>query len=56
MNDPVAFSGLTGVRALSLLHRLGMLGDHRGENLCERSTRFIIRKDAYRWQFPGFIH
>lgn len=52
MNDPVAFSSLTGVRALSLLHRLGMLRETIGsENLCERSTRFIIRKDAYRWQF-----
>ena len=50
--DPVQFTSMTGVRALSLLHRLGMLNETVGsDNLCERNTRFIIRKDAYRWQF-----
>jgi conjugal transfer pilus assembly protein TraU len=52
MNDPVRFSSLTGVRALSMLHRLGMMRETIGnDNLCERNTRFIIRKDAFRWQF-----
>ena len=52
MVDPVQFTSLTGARALSLLHRLGMLNETVGnDNLCERNTRFIIRKDAYRWQF-----
>ena len=52
MNDPVRFTSLTGVRALSLLHRLGMLRETIGnDSLCERNTRFIMRKDAFRWQF-----
>lgn len=51
MVDPIRFSSLTGARALSLLHRLGMLKEAIGnDNLCERNHRYIIRKDAYRWQ------
>lgn len=52
MVDPVQFTSLTGVRALSMLHRLGLLNETIGnDNLCERNPRYIIRKDAYRWQF-----
>lgn len=52
MLDPVQFTSLEATRALSLLHRLGMLNETIGnDNLCERNPRFIIRKDAYRWQF-----
>jgi len=50
--DPVSFTSLTAVRGISLLHRLGMLNETIGsDNVCERHPRFIIRKDAYRWQF-----
>ncbi|QIL84353.1 TraU family protein (plasmid) [Diaphorobacter sp. HDW4A] len=52
MIDPVGFTSLTAMRGVSLLHRLGMLNETIGnDNLCERHPRFIIRKDAYRWQF-----
>jgi len=52
IQDAVRTTSLTAVRGLSLLHRLGMLNETIGnDNLCERNPRFIIRKDAYRWQF-----
>lgn len=51
MVDPVRFTSLISTRALALLHRLGMLNETIGdENLCKRNPRFILRKDAYRWQ------
>ncbi|WP_234305502.1 TraU family protein [Diaphorobacter sp. J5-51] len=51
-NEPVRNSSLAAFRAMSLLHRLGFLTETIGNsNLCERSKRLIIRKDAYRWQF-----
>jgi len=51
MNDPVGFSSLIATRSLALLHRLGMLNETIGEdNVCQRHTRFILRKDAFRWQ------
>lgn len=51
-NEPVRSSSLTAFRSLSLMHRLGFLSETIGnDNLCERNRRFIIRKDAYRWQF-----
>lgn len=51
-NEPVRSSSLTAFRSLSLMHRLGFLSETIGnDNLCERQKRFIIRKDAYRWQF-----
>lgn len=51
-HDPVSNSSLTAVRTLSLLHRLGLLNETIGKsNVCERNPRFVIRKDAYRWQF-----
>jgi conjugal transfer pilus assembly protein TraU len=50
--DTVSFTNLIAVRGISLLHRLGMLNETIGSsNVCERHTRYIIRKDAYRWQF-----
>lgn len=50
--EPVRSTSLTAFRGLSLLHRLGMLSETIGnDNICERHPRFIIRKDAYRWQF-----
>ena len=49
--EPVRASSLTAFRALSLMHRLGFVQDTVGsDNLCTRHPRFIIRKDAYRWQ------
>lgn len=51
-NEPVRSTSLTAFRALSLMHRLGVLSETIGNgNLCERNKRYIIRKDAYRWQF-----
>lgn len=51
MVDPVRFTSLIAVRSMSLLYRLAMLHETIGdENLCERNPRFIIRKDAFRWQ------
>ena len=50
--DPVTLSSLTAVRGISLLHRLGLLNETIGKsNMCERNPRYVIRKDAYRWQF-----
>ena len=47
----VDVSSLTAVRALALLHRLGLVNDTVGEeNICERKPRLILRKDAFRWQ------
>lgn len=51
-SDPVSMTSLTAVRGLSLLHRLGLMNETVGtDNVCERHPRFVIRKDAYRWQF-----
>lgn len=50
--EPVRNSSLIAFRSLSLLHRLGFLSETIGNhNLCERNLRYVIRKDAYRWQF-----
>lgn len=50
--EPVRNSSLTAFRALSLMHRLGFLAETIGNsNLCERNLRYVVRKDAYRWQF-----
>ncbi len=50
--EPVRNSSLTAFRGLSLMHRLGFLSETIGnDNLCERQRRYIIRKDAFRWQF-----
>ena len=52
MVDPVRFTSLTAFRGLSLMHRLGFLSETIGNaNLCDRTIRHIVRKDAYRWQF-----
>lgn len=51
MVDPVRFTSLIATRAIAVLHRLGLLNETIGnDNLCERKPRFILRKDAYRWQ------
>lgn len=51
MTDPVGFSSLIALRSISMLHRFGMLSETIGEsNICRRNTRYLIRKDAYRWQ------
>ncbi|ADV02143.1 TraU family protein [Alicycliphilus denitrificans] len=50
--EPVRATSLSAFRGLSLMHRLGFLSETIGsDNLCERNQRFVIRKDAYRWQF-----
>lgn len=50
--EPVRNSSLIAFRSLSLLHRLGFLAETIGShNLCERNLRYVVRKDAYRWQF-----
>lgn len=50
-SEPVRASSLTAFRALSLMHRLGFLSETIGrQNLCERNRRYVVRKDAYRWQ------
>lgn len=52
MKDPVGFTSLIATRSLALLHRLGFLSETIGnDTLCERPLRFILRKDAFRWQF-----
>lgn len=52
MKDPVGFTSLIATRGLAMLHRLGLLSETIGrESLCERPLRFILRKDAFRWQF-----
>jgi len=52
MDDPVRFTSLIATRAIALLHRLGLMNETIGtDNLCERNPRFILRKDAFRWQF-----
>lgn len=47
----VAFSSLIATRALFLMHRLGLVKDTVGEeNICKRKVRYMMRKDAFRWQ------
>ncbi len=47
----VDVTSLISVRAFAMLHRLGLVKDTVGEsNICERKVRFILRKDAFRWQ------
>lgn len=51
MVDPVRFTSLMATRAIAVLHRLGLMSETIGDdNLCERNTRYILRKDAFRWQ------
>lgn len=51
MVDPVRFTSLIATRSIAMLHRLGLMSETIGDhNLCERHTRFILRKDAFRWQ------
>ncbi|BCU08439.1 TraU family protein [Allochromatium tepidum] len=51
MVDPVRFSSLMATRSIAMLHRLGLMNETIGDdNLCERNARFILRKDAFRWQ------
>lgn len=50
-SDIVGFSSLIATRALALTHRLGLVRDTVGEeNLCKRNVRYVMRKDAFRWQ------